>query len=61
MSYFLLVVLFFVTNVKGEEVSQFRWKGVPEKLNSRLLEIIGDYDWQSVEDYVDKNIDAYLN
>ena len=29
--------------------------------NSKLLEIIGDYDWQSVEDYVDKNIDAYLN
>ena len=31
------------------------------KINSKLLEIIGDYDWQSVEDYVDKNIDAYLN
>lgn len=29
--------------------------------NSKLLEIIGDYNWQSVEQYVEKNIDAYLN
>jgi len=29
--------------------------------NCKLLEVIGDYDWQTVEQYVDQNIDAYLN
>lgn len=29
--------------------------------NSKLLEIIGDYEWQTVEQYVDQNIDAFVN
>jgi len=29
--------------------------------NSKLLEAVGDYKWQTVEQYVDQNIDAYLN
>ena len=29
--------------------------------NSKLLEVIGDYDWQTVEQYINQNIDAYLN
>tara|TARA_B100000519_G_scaffold172463_1_gene159286 strand:- start:1399 stop:2241 length:843 start_codon:yes stop_codon:yes gene_type:complete len=29
--------------------------------NSKLLEVVGDYKWQTVEQYVDQNIDAYLN
>ena len=29
--------------------------------NSKLQEVIGDYDWQTVEQYVNQNIDAYLN
>ena len=29
--------------------------------NFKLLEAIGDYNWQTVEEYVDQNIDAYLN
>lgn len=29
--------------------------------NSKLLEIIGDYEWQTVEQYVDQNIDAFGN
>ena len=29
--------------------------------NSKLLEVIGDYNWQTVQQYVEENIDAYLN
>ena len=29
--------------------------------NSKLLEVIGDYDWQTVEQYINQNIDVYLN
>jgi len=29
--------------------------------NSKLQEVIGDYDWQTVEQYVNQNIDAYVN
>ena len=29
--------------------------------NSKLLEIIGDYKWQTVQQYVEENIDAFLN
>ena len=29
--------------------------------NSKLLEVIGDYEWQTVEQYVDQNINAFLN
>ena len=29
--------------------------------NSKLLEVIGDYNWKTVQQYVEENIDAYLN
>jgi hypothetical protein len=29
--------------------------------NSKLLEIIGEYKWKSVKQYVEENIDAFLN
>ncbi len=29
--------------------------------NSKILEIIGEYDWKSVNQYVEENIDAFLN
>ena len=29
--------------------------------NSKLLEIVGDYEWQTVEQYVDQNINAFIN
>ena len=28
---------------------------------SKLNEIIGDYEWKSVSEYVEENIDAFLN
>jgi len=28
---------------------------------SKLSEIIGEYDWKSVREYVEKNIDVFLN
>lgn len=40
-------------------------KGQYQKLtkadNSKLIEVIGDYKWQTVEQYVEQNIDAFLN
>lgn len=40
-------------------------KGQYQKLtkadNSKLLGVIGDYKWQTVEQYVEQNIDAFLN
>lgn len=40
-------------------------KGQYQKLtkadNSKIMDICGDYDWQTVEEYVDENIDAYVN
>lgn len=29
--------------------------------NSKILEIIGEYDWKSVKQYVEENINAFLN
>ena len=29
--------------------------------NSKILEIAGEYEWKSVKDYVEENIDAFLN
>ena len=29
--------------------------------NSKILEIIGEYDWKSVKEYVEENIDVFLN
>ena len=29
--------------------------------NSKILEVIGDYKWQTVKEYVEQNIDAFLN
>ncbi len=29
--------------------------------NSKLIEAIGDYKWETIEEYVEENIDVYLN
>ena len=29
--------------------------------NSKILEIIGEYDWKSVNQYVEESIDDFLN
>tara|TARA_Y100000004_G_scaffold106878_1_gene119991 strand:- start:151 stop:609 length:459 start_codon:yes stop_codon:yes gene_type:complete len=29
--------------------------------NSKLIEIIGEYDWKSVKQYVEENINAFIN
>ena len=50
-----------ITEVSMPQELKGQYQKFTKADNSKLLEIIGDYDWQSVEDYVDKNIDAYLN
>ena len=29
--------------------------------NSKILDIVGEYEWKSVKEYVEENIDVFLN
>ena len=49
-----------ITEIPMPEKLKGQYQDFTKANNSKLLEVMGDYQWQTVEEYVKKNVNKFL-